>query len=199
MAIVVTADQRGSRTGQDAVPETLERLRAYRRRDGLLRRFERTAGDEIQGLLSSPQLAVSIVTDLALTGTWAIGVGVGPVEEPLPSSTRAARGPAFVQARAAVTRAPRQPQPVSVIAYEPRAGDAVEAAWWMLLALLNRRTEAGWEAVAMVEEGATHAQVGSALGISPQAVSQRLRAAGYVEGRRGAALVADLLDQADRA
>jgi hypothetical protein len=34
--------------------------------------------------------------------TWSVGIGVGPVEEPLPASTRSGRGIAFTRARRAV-------------------------------------------------------------------------------------------------
>jgi hypothetical protein len=197
MVIVVTADQRGSRTSTDVVPETLARLNTHNRREGVLRRFERTVGDEIQGIITSPRLAVRLVTELALSGSWTVGVGIGPVEEPLPRSTRAARGSAFVLARTAIDRANRQRHPVAVAATDHHDGDAAEAAWWLLLALFERRTEAGWEAVTLADQGLTYADIGAKLGVSPSAVGQRLRAAGHVEGRRGTELVTDLIARAE--
>ncbi len=97
---VVTADQRGSRRHGDLVPAALEAL--GRIRPGPLRRFERTAGDEIQAVCDDPVVVVDIVLVLMRTSGWRIGVGVGPVETPLPRSGRAGRGPAFVAARTAV-------------------------------------------------------------------------------------------------
>lgn len=197
MVIVVTADQRSSRRSGDAVPQALEMLNVHTRRDGLLRRFERTAGDEIQGIFSEPRLAVRLVTELVVSGDWTVGAGIGVVEEPLPRSTRAARGPAFVHARRAVERAPRQRHRLAVEAGDADLATTVESAWWLLLALLERRTESGWEAVALADEGLTYAEVGAKLGVSASAVAQRLRAAGLVEGRRGLDLVTDLLRRAD--
>ncbi|MFZ0157624.1 MAG: hypothetical protein WAL50_01230, partial [Kineosporiaceae bacterium] len=75
-----------------------------------LLRFERTAGDEFQGLLDDEVSVVGVILDLVREGSWHIGVGVGPVEEPLPRSTRAARGTAFERAREAVEAAKRRPQ-----------------------------------------------------------------------------------------
>lgn len=197
MTIVVTADQRGSRSTGDAVPDALAVLNEHTRRQGLLRRFERTAGDEIQGILSSPSLTFEVVTPLALSGSWAVGIGIGPVEEPLPRSTRAARGPAFALARTAVDRAGRQRHPVAVEASDAAEAAAAEAAWWLLLALLERRTASGWEAVQMADEGLTYAEIGQRIGVSASAVGQRLRAAGLAEGRRGAELVVELLAEAN--
>jgi len=97
---VVTADQRGSRRHGDLVPAALEALGRMRPRP--LRRFERTAGDEIQAVCDDPVVVVDIVLVLMRTSGWRIGVGVGPVETPLPRSGRAGRGPAFVAARTAV-------------------------------------------------------------------------------------------------
>jgi hypothetical protein len=197
--IVVTADQRGSRTGHDAVPAVLTTLNSHRRPQGLVRRFERTAGDEVQGVIDAAPLTARLVTDLALTGGWTVGVGVGPVDEPLPRSTRAARGPAFVHARAAVERAHRGRRPLAVEADDPDAASALESAWWLLLFVLQGRSAAGSEAVALADEGLTYAEIGQRLGISASAVGQRLRTAGLVEGRRGLELVTTLVTRADAA
>lgn len=98
MHIVLTADQVDSRRRTDAVPAALEALADAR----TLLAFERTAGDEIQGLLSGPEAAVAALAALARQRNWVIGVGIGEVEQPLPDSTRAARGGAYVAARAAL-------------------------------------------------------------------------------------------------
>ena len=52
---VMTVDQRGSRTGPDMVPQTLDRLAEILTGDRApVAGFERTAGDEIQGVLENP-------------------------------------------------------------------------------------------------------------------------------------------------
>src|SRR5689334_2614434 len=101
---VVTADQRRSRTGEDQVPAVLDALSAI----PALRRFERTAGDEIQGMPADAQAVVAVVVALVRAGWWT-GVGVGPVDRPLPRSARAGRGGAYVAARRAVDSAKSAP------------------------------------------------------------------------------------------
>src|SRR6476469_8935929 len=101
----------------------------------MVRGFERTAGDEVQGVTDSPDAVIELALDLIRRGHWSIGIGIGPVEEPLPASTRAGRGPAFEAARVAVERAKRAPAKMAVEGGDPaRAADA-EAAL-TLLALL---------------------------------------------------------------
>ncbi len=93
---VLTVDQRHSRRGQDRVDALLGWLAD---RPGVLRGFERTAGDEVQGVMDEPSAVVDLVLGLVRRGAWSIGIGAGPVDEPLPASTRAGSGPAFVLAR----------------------------------------------------------------------------------------------------
>ncbi|WP_262849250.1 SatD family protein [Mumia quercus] len=196
---VMTLDQRGSRRGNDAVPELLEDLATTVEP---VRAFERTAGDEVQGLLDSPDDVVRVVVRALRDGRWWIGVGVGEVEGPLPATTRAGRGPAYVRARAAVERAKVEPQPVVVRAEEGELAEDAESALWLLASLLGRRSEAGWEAVdAMGHAGSPHPptqrEAASALGISAQAMSRRLAVAGWTEERRGRTLAARLLAASD--
>ncbi|MEU2201425.1 hypothetical protein [Isoptericola sp. NPDC019482] len=206
--IVVTADQRGSTQGADRVPEALALVdaRASRRR-GVVLPFDRTVGDELQGVLAGDDdgaaLAVDLVLDLVRDGGWAVGVGLGAVDRPLPTASRAASGPAFVRARAAVERAKRRgggSVPLAVVGpdEEPRATVAADAQALLHLlgAVVARRTVAGWEAVdALVAQRGPAPQRASAaaLGVSEQAVSQRLRAALWAEDAAARPLAARLL------
>lgn len=196
---VLIADQVSSRTGADAVPDALARLAGL---DCLLP-FERTAGDEVQALLAVPDTVVEAVARLTRLSGWRIGVGAGRVDEPLPSSTREARGSAYLAARDAITVARRQPTDfalrlpadVSGKAY----GDLLEAvtdaetAIWLLRGTLARRSREGWELMDLLDAGLTSAEAAERLGISRSAVSQRLAAAAREEGVRGAELAARLL------
>ena len=102
-AAVFTVDQRGSskEAATDRVPATLAALADV----GMLRPFERTAGDEFQGVLDDPSALATLAERLLREDTWNIGIGIGEVEEPLPESTRAGRGTAYQRARDAVTGA----------------------------------------------------------------------------------------------
>lgn len=191
---VLTLDQRGSRSGQDRVPAMLDRLNdvAHGR---VLRRFERTAGDEVQGVVDRAAAAVARLEVLFRDGHWNVGLGVGAVERPLPRSTRAGRGEAFVLARQAVTRAKQAPARVSVVGADPYRADQLETVLWLWAGVLSRRSTRGWEVVDLLDQGLSHAEAGRRLGITQSAVTQRAQAAGVVEGRRAARLATELLTE----
>ena len=178
---VLTVDQRGSRSGPDLVPELM------RATDGIpvLLPFERTAGDEAQGVLDDPVALPAVVERLLRADTWNIGIGIGEVDEPLPASARAGRGAAYVRARNAVTTAKRAPWRLAVVG-EPDDPDArsLETTLWLWAAVLARRTDRGWEVADLVAQGMSYEEAGRRLGITQSAVSQRAQAAGIVESRR---------------
>ena len=176
---MLTVDQRGSRRGTDRVPRAIALLSGV----PTVLRFERTAGDEFQGVLDDPAAVVEAVRRLVRDGAWSVGIGAGPVQTPLPGSTRAGAGPAFLAARNAVEAAKRRPVRVAVrgAAAEP-AADA-QAVLTALAALVERRSDQAWEAIALVESGRTQAQAAAELGVTRQAVGQRL-AAGLWEVER---------------
>jgi hypothetical protein len=191
--VVLTVDQDGSRRGPDQVPGALASLVDV----PALLPFERTVGDEFQGVLDDPGAVVRALEVLLRSGEWNIGIGIGPVETPLPDHARAGRGPAYLAAREAVTHAKSSPWRVRA------AGDgddvrALESAVWLWAALLSRRTPRGWQVADLVDEGLTYDEAASRIGISQSAVSQRAAAAGIAEGRRARELVAHLTGAAMR-
>ncbi len=186
-AVVLTVDQRGSRRSADLVPEALGALAPV----VTLLPFERTVGDELQGVLAEPAALADALEPLLRADTWNIGIGVGDVEEPLPDHTRAGRGPAYLHARTAVTSAKSSPWHLRVVGDDP-AARALETTLWLWAAVLARRTSRGWEVADLVVEGLSYAEVGERLGISQSAVSQRAQAAGIVESRRARELVTGL-------
>ena len=173
MPFVLTIDQRGSRRGPDRVADVLPRLN-----DSVptVLPFERTAGDEFQGVLAEADDVVDVVLDLVRLGGWSIGIGAGPVQRPLPASTRAGAGPAFLSARRAVDAAKQRPARLAVRGAVPTdAGDA-QAVLTALAVVVGRRSDQAWEAIALVGAGRTQADAATELGISRQAVGQRLAA-----------------------
>ncbi|HEY3508412.1 MULTISPECIES: transposase [Kribbella] len=165
------------------------------RRTGLLRRFERTAGDEVQGVLDEARATVDVIVELLRSDSWYVGLGIGDVTEPLPRSTRAGSGDAFVFAREAVTRAKSSPHHVNVVGADPHGAEQVETVLWLMASVLRRRSERGWAVADLLAEGLTRREIGVKLGISQSAVTQRAQAAGVVEEQRGRVLAADLLGQ----
>ncbi|MGZ4589317.1 MAG: hypothetical protein ACXV2I_00810 [Actinomycetes bacterium] len=194
--LVMTVDQRHSRQAPDLVEELLAWLATAA---PVVRPFERTAGDEVQGVLSDPHAVVDLTLALVRRGDWSIGIGAGPVNQPLPPSTRAGSGPAFELARAAVTRAKSSPQMLAVAAPDTAAAADAQAALDLLAAVVVRRSEPGWEAADLVARGLSQTQVADQLGITKQAVSQRLRAAVWAPEVAGRDLAARLLAAADQA
>ncbi len=172
---IVTADQRGSRTGRDLVPDALTAVVA-RGRQGLALEPERTAGDEVQAAVTDASALLAIVLDLTRTGRWSVGVGVGEVEQPMPPSVRAGRGTAFVNAREAVDRAKKAPTRLAITGTE-EATDA-ESLVRLMVELRDRRTAEGWEVYDLLAEGLTQREAAARLEISESAVSMRVKSAG---------------------
>lgn len=190
---VVNVDQQASRRSPDLVPTALAELS---RVDGLLLGFERTAGDEVQGVCGTPSAVVDLVLRLTRLGGWRIGIGIGPVEMPLPTSTRQARGAAYLVAREAIEtrRTAQSLRLISALQGEGHGdvsaatyGGLQEAAWYSesaliaLRALAGRRTSEGWEVIELATRTGTQREVAQQLGITQAAVSQRLTAAAVDE------------------
>lgn len=190
-ATVLTLDQRSSRSRSDEVPTLLEALAEVSA--GAVLAFERTVGDEVQGVLADPAGAVDAVGRVLRLGGWNVGIGVGEVDEPLPTSTREGRGAAYLRAREAVTRAKSAPHRLTVVG-GPRDADAeaLETVLGLWAGLIERRSDRGWEVHDLLAQGLTHAEAAARLGVSPSAVSQRAHAAGLVDEARARSLAGRL-------
>lgn len=175
--IVITIDQRGSRSDKDRVPELIADLSDV----PTVRPFQRTAGDEVQAVLDDAAAAIGVALSLGAGGRWSVGLGIGPIDEPLPEETRAGSGEAFEAARDAVERAKHLSGRVGVLVPADRpAGERLQAELCLLALTLRRRTRTQAEAAALRSAGATQAAIAEELGITQQSVSARL-AAGLVE------------------
>ncbi len=204
---VVTAGQIDTHRAFDRVPAALSVLAGPR--SGPHRAFERTTGDTIQGLCADPADVVDVVTALVRHGDWRIGVGIGPVEAPLPDSARSARGLAVVAARDALTAAGPVPGQLALRArVAPGTSRAerearhrhtryAESAILLYARLLRGRTVEGWQVTDLLSQGMTQKDAAARLRITPSAVSQRVRRAGWQEQQRGRELIAHHLGAAD--
>jgi hypothetical protein len=197
MAFVLTADQIDSHKQGDLVESALERLSAVT----TLLPFTRTVGDECQGLMDDPLSVVDAMVILMRSEQWHIGLGIGPIEQPLPDDSRRARGPAFICARTAVNSAKTEPSHLCVVAAREEDHEAydVEAVWRLTAAVHRRRSAPGWEAVDLVRAGSSQSEVAERLGITRQAVGQRLQAALWSAEEAVKPTLVRLLAQADRA
>lgn len=175
--LVITADQRGSRSHTDLVPAAIidvERVGAGR----LAFAADRNAGDELQAATEDGRAALDIALHLVRTQAWSVGIGVGTVQSPTPAEIRAARGPAFIHAREAVERAKSSPWRLALSGEDVERGEQAQALIRLLLELRERRTDPGWEVTDLLSEGMTQRQIAERLGITETAVSLRAKAAG---------------------
>lgn len=170
----LTVDQVDSRHDDDRVEAALRRVAGSLGNDAILAP-ERTAGDEFQLLLRDARTTLDVVLDLTRLGEWSVGLGIGDVEEPLPSSTRAARGTAFFAARDAVERAKTVLEHVAVeVAPGRRLGTAdVEPLVALAVRARARRSHEGWELADLLRAGHSRVDAAGILGITPQAVAKR--------------------------
>ena len=197
MPYVLTVDQISSRDRDDAVPGALTTIKD-RFPEAIV---TRTVGDEFQVLfVAEPVSVVDAILVLMREGAWHLGIGIGPVEEPTPTDLREARGPAFLAAREAVEEAKDSPNHLRLIAADPAQseGNDAEVLLDLMLALRTRRSDAGWAATELADAGLTQAAIGSELGISRQAVNQRLQAAQWSLDARSRPVAARLLARAEQ-
>jgi hypothetical protein len=213
---VLTIDQRGSRRVGDRVDGLLADLGNLTGAAGhppggadqptvagVVRPFERTVGDEVQAVLDDATLVVRVALHVLRLDGWTVGIGVGAVDRPLPPTARAGSGEAFVLARDAVERGKSRarPVPIAVAAAHAERGQDAEAVLTVVGAIMARRTPAGWDVIdALLRLGpdATQSEVAEHLGISQQAVSQRLRTTLWAEELAVRPVVARLLAEGDR-
>jgi hypothetical protein len=188
---VLTADQIDSRHHADAVGGALARLED---RYGTILPLppERTAGDELQLVTASADVALSIVLDLTRVGDWSVGLGIGRAT--LGAHVRASTGDAFVAARRAVERAKKKPSRTAIDS-EPPTTDAqdLDALLDLLLLTRGRRSDEGWELADLLDRGLSQAAAAATLGISPQAASDRAQAAALKQDRAATEAIGRLL------
>ena len=202
---VLTIDQKDSRNSSDRVPGLLELLGSQ----DLELPFERTVGDEVQAVASSPAAVIDAALLALRQGGWSVGIGVGNVGLPLPASSREAGGEAFIAARAAVDRAKKTgDRPPIAVAADPNAGpEAAEAAAHaeavlvLIAGLVRDRSEAEWRILEHVDPHKWGSQSTAArmLGISSQAVSNAVQRAKWQEEWAARPAAEVLLDRADQA
>lgn len=176
---VLTIDQRNSTNEPDRVPALLTYL------EGVTTAvpFERSVGDEVQGILASAEDVVEAALRCLRDGGWYVGVGIGTVELPLPATPREGRGSAFVAARAAVERA-KKTGDRAPLAVEGRPGAAeAEGVLSLIGRFVMHRSEAEWRILDLLEpqQRGSQSAVARALDISPQAVSKAVFRSAWIE------------------
>ena len=193
MLAVVLLDQRRSRARPDLVGAWLEEIGAGATLRFALS-FERTAGDEVEALIDDAQTLATVALRALEASQWWVGIGIGDVENPLPSSVRASRGPAFLLARQALEESKRgRFGGVRVLAMN-RDPTNLEAALLLMKTVFDgrARTPKARAVAELLANGLSQARIAAALGTSKQNVSRQLRVARWTEERAGRGLVLDL-------
>ncbi|MDO5663427.1 MAG: MarR family transcriptional regulator, partial [Brachybacterium sp.] len=118
MFVALLTPRRGA-ASRDPLPDLARTVAALPVR----RPVERTLGDGAIVVADRAEEAVDLLRATSELGTWCVGLGVGAVEDPVPSEVRALRGPAMRAAEDALRAARVTAQvPLAV-----RAGDARQA------------------------------------------------------------------------
>lgn len=165
---VINADQRDSRSNPDRVPALLTAAAEC----AAVLPFERTVGDEVQGVFASGADVLAALELILRNGRWSVGIGVGSAE--LAETPSASRGDAFIAARSAVETAKKRWQEIAVCsvagAVEPAQTLAGLTGYWV-----EKASDRQWEVLSLARSR-TQRQVAEQLQISQQAVSDSLRA-----------------------
>lgn len=193
---VLTIDQRSSQTGPDRIPHLLELLSDL----PAAVPFDRSVGDEAQGVLESGDLVVEATLRCLRDGGWYVGIGVGEVETPLPDHARVGRGKAFVAARAAVERAKKTADRAPVAVVGPEGAAEAEGVLTLIGRFVMNRSEAEWRILDLLEpqRRGSQSEAARSLNISPQAVSKAVFRSAWVEEWAARPAAAVLLHLADR-
>lgn len=196
---MITADQVGSRRGPDLVDDALAAIRRHVG-ERLALPPDRTAGDEIQAMTAEPAAAFELILLLTRSRQWSVGCGIGAVQTPLPTETRAGTGDAFVLAREAVEAAKGRPTrfAAAVAAGNELTADDVEPLVDLLLTVRARRSDEGWQLGDLISAGLSQNAAAERLGVTPQAVSQRARSAHLRLEKAAIPALVRVLDLADR-
>ncbi|MFI2566673.1 hypothetical protein ACIPWF_21165 [Paenarthrobacter sp. NPDC089989] len=189
----LTINQRDSRRDGDLVPKLLKDLRHIPARLD----FDRSVEDEVQGIVDSGHHAVESALIALRSGHWYVGIGVGPVNEPLPNLVKDASGHGLVYARRAVDRLRNSKERVPVAVDGPFAAQAAEAEAVLRLLghIVQHRSAAEWRVLDLLTPGVRGQQktVAQELGITTQAVSKALARAQWVEEHAARPAAARLL------
>lgn len=170
---------------------------------------EQKGVEDFAVLTNGPDETGAVALSLIQAGDFAIGIGsvTGGAEaseeesDELEKEVVAAASRAVTRTQKATTVTVRieRPGPGGVLAPGAAAmiGQDIAAAFTLLAFVLARRTEEGREATALLRAGHLQSEAAAILGISKQAMSQRLAAAGWQAEQSGWNLAVHMLARVD--
>ncbi|MCS4489319.1 MarR family transcriptional regulator [Corynebacterium sp. ES2794-CONJ1] len=148
--------------------------------------FEVVSVEDIVTCITSAEVCCDLALALLSHGDWAIAIAIAPQAE---QARRLARTTLGSHARAGVVK-------VGIRRQKEKAED-IAGAFILLAYLLHKRTPEGREATSLMRRGYTQNEAAMELGISKQAMSQRLQAAGWQAELAGWRLAVRFLQAAD--
>jgi hypothetical protein len=196
MHYVLTINQRDSREVGDLTDELLKALRHL----PTVVPFQRSVGDEVQGVVGSAGTAVDAALRAVRYRRWHVGIGIGGLNPPVPERIVEAEGYGLVYARRAVNRAMKTGERIPLAVEGPAAeiADEAEAVLRLLGQIVATRTDAEWAVLDLMTPGARGQQkyVAQELGITAQAVSRAVVRSHWLEEWATRPAAARLLDLA---
>ncbi|QNE89577.1 MarR family transcriptional regulator [Corynebacterium incognita] len=154
--------------------------------------FDILGVEDICANVADATAVTNLVMALLADGEWAVGIGVHP-------------GPQEFGVRRIATAALRNSARAGVVKVRvqvPKAtteADDISSTFALLAHVLHKRTAEGREATSLVRSGLDQNEAAAELGISKQAMSQRLQAAGWAAEQAGWQLAVNLLQRANPA
>mgnify|MGYP002719871084 FL=1 len=140
--------------------------------------------EDIRSEVANAEAALNLIMALLSDGSWAIGLGIADSSDASHAATRAVG---------------TRPGQVQVIVDKRDAStDAsdIAAVFALMAHVLHKRTYEGREATSLVRRGMNQNEAAATLGISKQAMSQRLQAAGWPAEQAGWQLTLNLITRA---
>lgn len=147
--------------------------------------------EDISLLTRDPESEAQVVMAFLSAGDWALGIGIG------------GHDPAVVARGCTGKRGGTVGAAIATISHDSSMSSTelasdISAAFSLIGHVLTRRTQEGREATALMRQGYTQNDAATELGISKQAMSQRLVAAGWQAEQAGWDLAVHLLTRAER-
>ncbi len=157
--------------------------------------------DDIERISATPDNAVATTTlTLALlaAGDWAIAIAISPEADVRPDIATAAATKATTALKSFKTGRVEVVQWLDSEAgfSKTQSTENIEATFSLLHQVISRRSHQGREATNLVRAGWTQVEAAEELGVSKQAINQRLQAAGWHAEEAGWALAVNFLQAA---
>ena len=152
--------------------------------------FEVLGVEDIRSKVADAEAALNLIMALLSDGNWAIGLGIADGSNNSAPSDASATATAAVGTRAGQVRVIVDRQQATTEAAD------IAATFALMSHVLHKRTYEGREATSLVRRGMNQNEAATTLGISKQAMSQRLQAAGWPAEQAGWQLALNLITRA---